>query len=163
MWCGFPRAEGDRDKGSFTFSRRDEIPALAGQLASLCANAEVVALGLNELMLNSIEHGLLGIGLARKRSLIESGHWLAEIDFLESRPGRPERVAVLNYRRISELICVTISDPGRGFDFRPYMALDPARSTAPNGRGVAIARLLCFEALYYRNGGREVEALALAR
>ena len=112
-----------------------------------CVQAELVALGLNELMLNALEHGVLGIGFERKRALIESGRWLAEIDHLEASAASlgPAGVVVLEYRRINELIRFTVRDCGAGFDWRAYMGLDPLRGDAPNGRGIAIARLLCFD------------------
>lgn len=150
-------------EGHASFSRRGEVPALAARLARFCANADLVALGLNELMLNAIEHGLLGIGFERKRKLIESGRWLVEVDRLEARHEGAMRSVVVLYRRINELICFTVRDPGEGFDCSAYMSISQARGSAPNGRGIAMARRLCFESLCYRNGGREVEALALAR
>lgn len=164
MWSDAPPTDGDLDTGRCVFRRRSDIPAIAEKLAPLCLQTDLVALGLNELMLNAIEHGVLGIGYARKRALIESGRWLAEIDHLESAAAslKSPRDVVLQYRRINELTCFTIRDPGAGFDWRSYMSLDPLRSDAPNGRGIAIARLLCFDSLCYREEGREVEVIALA-
>ena len=160
----FPRAAGELDSGRVVFGRRSEIAAITGRLAPLCVQAELVALGLNELMLNALEHGVLGIGFERKRALIESGRWLAEIDHLEASAASlgPAGVVVLEYRRINELIRFTVRDRGAGFDWRAYMSLDPLRGDAPNGRGIAIARLLCFDSLCFRDEGREVEVLALA-
>ena len=154
---------GDSAEGCASFSRRGEVPALAARLAQLCANADLVELGLNELMLNAIEHGLLGIGFERKRTLIESGCWPAEVEWLEARREPGMGSVVVQYRRINELICFTVRNPGDGFDCSAYMSVALAHSSAPNGRGIAIARQLCFESLCYRNGGREVEALAIAR
>lgn len=163
MWSGFPQAEGDPSAGRVFFSVRSEIPGLAGRLALLCERPDLVALGLTELMLNAIEHGILGIGFERKRQLIEEGVWSGEVDSLSLLPENQGRRAALQYQRVNELMRFSIRDPGQGFDCKPFLELDRMRRGAPNGRGITIARSLCFESLFYRDAGREVEVLALAR
>jgi hypothetical protein len=52
---------------------------------------------------------------------------------------------------------VVVEDQGDGFDWIPYLELAPERAFAPNGRGIAISRQLCFLDMTYMGKGNVVE------
>lgn len=141
----------------------EEVLAVARECAQGCERADRVAIGLTELMMNGIEHGNLGIGYEHKRDLLARGELEQEIRRrLASGVGQVRRVTV-TMQRLSDLIRYEISDEGAGFDPQPWLQPEPGRKSAPNGRGIALARGQCFESLNFRPPGNVVEALALRR
>jgi hypothetical protein len=55
-----------------------------------------------------------------------------------------------------------VIDQGAGFDWQRYLDFDPERATDPNGRGIAMARLMSFESLSYSGCGNCVVATVRA-
>jgi len=51
---------------------------------------------------------------------------------------------------------VLITDQGDGFDWQPYLDIDPARAFASHGRGIALSRKLSFTSLEYLGSGNQV-------
>ncbi|HNJ05855.1 MAG TPA: hypothetical protein PLB73_16460, partial [Leptospiraceae bacterium] len=52
-----------------------------------------------------------------------------------------------------------IEDQGEGFDFDMFLSLTPERAFSEHGRGIAIARYLCFDELDYVAPGNKVHAV----
>ncbi len=139
----------------------EEVLRLANTLARGCARSEQVAIGLSELLMNAIEHGNLGIGFEYKRALLAEARLGQEVRRrLQQVPGSGREVRVRVSRYI-DVVRFEISDDGEGFDWAPWMRHDAARMSAPNGRGIVLARKLCFESLNYRAPGNVVEAVAI--
>nr|WP_168735247.1 ATP-binding protein [Pseudothauera rhizosphaerae] len=135
-----------------------EAHAAARRAAALCARPQRAEPGLYELLVNAIEHGNLEIGHALKTELRASGQWEAEVARRLASPGLGERRAQLAAWRTAEGWCFEIADAGRGFDWLPWLALDPVRSRAPSGRGIALARALHFDRLEFLPPGSRVRA-----
>jgi CheY-like chemotaxis protein len=137
-------------------------PEEARQLAVLVANAapdpDQAVLGLSELLLNGIEHGNLGLGYADKTRLREQGTWESEIERRLSLPEYSRRMVTLEFRRDGACVEILITDEGDGFDWRPYLELDPVRAFHAHGRGIALARKLSFESVEYLGKGNQVLA-----
>ncbi len=51
-----------------------------------------------------------------------------------------------------------IVDEGEGFEWKRYLEIRPERLLDAHGRGIALARALCFSDLEYREPGNEVVA-----
>ncbi|NKN32507.1 response regulator [Marichromatium bheemlicum] len=145
-------------EGRFRFREPDQASLLAVQLADLCPRSSLVAMGLSELMINAIEHGLLGIGYAEKGRLLAQEALPEEIARRLSRPENHARWAELWLRREPEQICFTVCDHGAGFDWEPYLELAPERAFHHHGRGIAMARQLAFSAIEYQGRGNIVQA-----
>lgn len=137
----------------------DEAREAAREAAAVCADPSRVEPGLLELLVNAIEHGNLGIDHARKAELLAGGQWEAEVAGRLDMPAFRERKVVLSAWVMAGGWCFEIADDGAGFDWRPWLAADPARAAAPNGRGIALARSLCFDELYFLPPGNRVRAL----
>lgn len=144
------------------FCNLDEANRLAGLLASLCPAPETAAMGLTELMVNAIEHGNLSISYEEKSRLKREDAWDAEVARRLAMPEFAGKVARVRMERATEGLVFTIRDEGRGFDWRRYLDFDPERAFDPNGRGIAMARMMSFSRLEYRNCGNEVLAVVAA-
>jgi CheY-like chemotaxis protein len=131
-----------------------EATDLGTLLAKACPDPERVVLGLSELLVNAVEHGNLGIGYADKSELTRSGTWEEEIARRLALPELAARVATVRLERDPDAVTITIRDQGQGFDPTPYLQIDPDRVFDSHGRGIALANLLSFDALEYRDGGR---------
>lgn len=146
---------------TFVFRRVDDVLPLAYRLAMGCERNDLVAIGLAELMMNAIEHGIAGLGFDGKRQLLDSGRLREELELRLIQPPGRERSARVSADRFADLVRFRIQDDGPGFDWRNWIEADESRIAAPNGRGIALARSLCFESLNYVGAGNMVEAVAL--
>lgn len=146
------------DQAEFRFSTIDQVGPLIQVLASLCAEPEIVASGLSELLLNAVEHGNLGITYDDKKRLRLENAWEEEIARRMVLPEYSGRKALVRVVRRPGQLEFTVIDEGRGFDWQRYLDFDPERATDPNGRGIAMARLMSFATLEYQGSGNTVVA-----
>ena len=150
------------DHAEFHFRTLDQVGPLIQVLASLCAEPQTVASGLNELLVNAIEHGNLGISYDEKKRLRMEDTWEAEVTRRLALPEYRDRQVRVHVARLPDHLEFTVSDEGAGFDWRRYLEIDPERATDPNGRGIAMARMLSFASLCYRGNGNTVIATVRA-
>lgn len=146
------------ESAEFRFVTLDDANRLAGLLASLCPAPDTAAMGLTELMVNAIEHGNLGISYAEKLRLKRADVWEAEIARRLTLPENRMKKARISMRRTATEAVFTIYDEGQGFEWQRYLDFDPARAFDPNGRGIAMARMMSFFRIDYRGCGNEVVA-----
>lgn len=145
------------DSAHFVLRTLDEAEAVASLLALGARDAENVAMGLAELLVNGIEHGNLGIDFPTKALLKSQDRWMEEV---LRRQALPENVAKLVTVQITcegREYVVRIADDGEGFDWTDYLDISPERAFAPNGRGIAVSRQMAFSALRYLGKGNCVE------
>jgi CheY-like chemotaxis protein/anti-sigma regulatory factor (Ser/Thr protein kinase) len=142
----------------FSFATLEEASRLALFLAHACPAPESAVLGLSELMINAVEHGNLGISYGEKSRLKRSDQWEQEVERRLALPENRQKLVEVNFSRNKGLIRIRIRDQGNGFDWRPYLDFDPQRVFDPNGRGIAMARLTCFDSLDYLDNGNTVVA-----
>lgn len=132
----------------------------AQDLAFFVANAfpepSRVILGLSELLLNAVEHGNLGISYEEKSNFVQSGTLPTEIYRRENSEENAGKKVVVTLERDAEFTRVNIKDCGNGFDWKPFMAMEPSRATAPNGRGIMMAKMISFDEISYVGTGNEV-------
>jgi anti-sigma regulatory factor (Ser/Thr protein kinase) len=145
-------------RGEFSFRTIDDAAVLAGFLAALCPQPDVARMGLAELLLNAIEHGNLDIGYGEKSRLRLSNLLEAEIERRLADSRWRERTAEVSFERDANGIAFVIRDQGQGFNYQDYLDIDPRRASDPNGRGIALARLVSFSDLEYRGCGNVVVA-----
>ncbi len=145
----------------FHFKTTQEAKTLAEIIANIFPDPERVILGLNELMLNAIEHGNLGISYFEKSLLLEQGIWLEELTKRLNMSTNASRLVEMEVIHESDRITVTIKDQGQGFDWHQFMDFAPERLSERHGRGIAMARMLSFDTLEYLDGGRMAKATVL--
>lgn len=146
--------------GEFWIRSPEEAQSLAFMLGSLLPQAELAVSGLYELLLNAIEHGNLGIGYELKNRLLSNAQWDGEINRRLNSPEFADKHVKVEFRRHDGKVNIAITDQGNGFDWRPFMEIEPSRATQANGRGIAKANLLSFDNLAYANGGRTVQIVS---
>jgi DNA-binding response OmpR family regulator len=144
------------NQAEFWFRTQSEARDLATLVAHAAPEPERVVLGLTELMLNAVEHGNLGITYAEKSELIAANRLEAEIEARLRLPEYASRLAHLKIDRSPRGVQFLIHDEGRGFDWRPYIEMSPARAFDTHGRGIAMSRLLSFDRIEFRGCGNEV-------
>jgi len=140
----------------FGFRTAEQASNLASFLAKACPDPERVVLGLSELLVNAIEHGNLEISYDEKSALTQQGALHGEIQRRLADGRFRDRTATVRVKRQPNQVEITIRDEGPGFDPQPYLSIDPARVFDSHGRGIAIAKLMSFDDLEYRDGGCEV-------
>jgi len=145
-------------QAAFEFSTPADAAGLASLLAPLCPQPEVAVVGLNELLLNAVEHGILGIGYAEKSTHVMNGTWAQELERRLQLPEYRDRRATLMVQNRGDAITFCIEDQGPGFDWDQYLKLSPERAFDPNGRGIAIARGLAFSRMEFLGRGNVVVA-----
>ncbi len=143
-------------KGEFHIRTPEEAQNIAFLLGSLFPRPELAVTGLYELLLNAIEHGNLSIGFDEKARLLAESGWEAAIRQRLNQPANRAKKVDVQFTQSSEKLDVTITDDGNGFDWRPYMEIEPSRATQANGRGIAKANLLSFDKLSYLDKGNKV-------
>lgn len=119
-------------------------------------DVDELGLALRELLLNAVEHGNLDLSFEDKSNGLAAGTWkqtLAERAQSEPYCHRMTRVIA---HWAPERVAFTITDDGRGFDWRSLPdPTDPANILRDNGRGVLMARM-SVDALNYSAAGNEV-------
>ncbi len=156
------RGLGILDEGRFRFRTLGEARNLAAFVANRCAEPERIVPGLSELLVNAVEHGNLGISYAEKTALVLAGTWEAEVERRLALHEQQDRFADVHVRTVRGELVITITDRGQGFDCSQYLEMSPERATDPNGRGIALARLLSFQNLEYLGAGNEVRCRVTA-
>ena len=145
-------------RGVFECRTLDEAQALAGLLAQLAADPRVAVVGLWELLANAVEHGNLGIDCQEKAELLRQERWALEVRRRLSQPEHLDKRVRVEVERSGDELVICIADQGDGFDFAKYLELDPSRAFEPNGRGIALARLMSFRTLTYEGRGNVARA-----
>lgn len=140
-------------QAEFSIRTIDEASQLASFVAQACPNAEMVVMGISELLINAIEHGNLGLSYAEKSYLKRDDCWRPEIERRAALAINADKEVKLSFRRDEQTITLRVSDQGNGFDWQKFLEIDPERAFDPNGRGIALARLLSFGSLSYEGCG----------
>ncbi len=142
----------------YRFVTMDDVTSLVPVLAGMCPAPDVAAPGLADLMINAIEHGNLGVTYQEKSLLKWEGDWEAEIARRLTLPQFCDRVATIRFERRKDSIVFTITDQGNGFEWSKFLTFDPDRAFDPNGRGIAMAKMMSFSTLEYQGRGNVVVA-----
>lgn len=96
--------------------------------------------------------------MPKKSSLKRDDCWRPEIDRRAALPSNIEKEVKLQFQRDERSITLRVIDQGNGFDWQSFLEIDPERAFDPNGRGIALARLLSFSTLIYEGGGNTAVA-----
>lgn len=142
----------------FNLRTPDEARQIAIILANYYPDPRRVLLGLSELLINAVEHGNLGIGYEEKSALLQEAKWEGEIGRRLALPENTGKAASVLLERFPKEICTTVTDCGAGFNWRKYLEMSPHRAFDPNGRGIAMSRMVSFDSLEYLGTGNRVAA-----
>lgn len=142
--------------GTFQVRTLGDIHLLAQNLAYVFPNPDRVITGLLELLVNAVEHGNLGITYEEKKRLVLDGDLHAELKRRLFDPVLSQRQVTVELARLPHQLQLTIRDEGEGFNWNDYLEFSSERIFDPNGRGIAIARMLSFDRLEYQGNGNTV-------
>ena len=150
------RVMGLMEQSRFRFRTLEEARNLAFLIANCFPEPGVAVYGLNEMLINAVEHGNLGITYAEKTQLVLEGRLHDEIERRLALPGNQNKWAYLSFEACEHALHVLIKDQGAGFDWRGYLDISPDRATHPHGRGIATSKMMSFSSIEYRGCGNEV-------
>lgn len=124
---------------SFYLRTPQQISFLAKQISQdFNAHAPTLRLSLSELMMNSLEHGNLGIDTKHKNKMMLDGSYY---DFLENLIDKNKKKWIELEYKLDNPKSITIKDKGRGFDFKEYLSrMNLAENDEYSGRGLQIAK-----------------------
>lgn len=142
----------------FQFRTIREAGELGTLLAYSCPTPERQVVGLTELLINAVEHGNLGITYTEKSKLNAEGRWRDEVERRLELEEYRDRMVNVSFARDDDGVSIIIRDEGKGFDWRPYLQIDPRRAFDTHGRGIAMAKMLSVSKLEYRGCGNELLA-----
>jgi DNA-binding response OmpR family regulator len=143
----------------FKLHTLQEARALATELSAFYPQPQRTCLGITELLINAVEHGNLSISYQEKSDLLSKGIWEGEISRRLVLPEyAAKRVAIILENKAGE-IRLTVSDEGEGFEFQKYMNISPERAFDPNGRGIAMSKMMSFDTLEYKGKGNQLLAV----
>jgi CheY-like chemotaxis protein len=146
----------------FELHTLDEANVLAPHLAQYFPFPQRVALGIAEMLINAIEHGNLAVNYADKSELMKNGIWETEVRRrIELPEYRNKRVAI-ELRILPDRTVLHIADEGEGFDWLPFLEIQPERVFDLHGRGIAMSRLMSFDNIQYLGCGNEVQVTVMA-
>lgn len=140
----------------------EEVEQTCALLCEFFPDPDRVALGISELLINAIEHGNLGISYAEKSSLQARGCLQQEIRRRLYLPEHAKKQVRVRFYQEGNDKVLHIADEGEGFNWQSYMEISPDRVTDIHGRGIALSRMLSFDAMRYLGAGNEVECRILA-
>jgi hypothetical protein len=143
---------------SYQIQYLEEIDQVAESLATYFPDAKLARLGLHELLLNALEHGNLGITYDEKTALVHTGNWRQEALRRLALPQNQHKQIHTHLLQSDHGLTLYIRDEGQGFVWQPYLECSAERLHHPHGRGIALAKELCFESLTYSALGNEVVA-----
>lgn len=141
------------DYAEFSVRKIEEAGQLASLVAQACPSPDSAVMGISELLINGVEHGNLGLTYAEKAELKRSDRWEEEITSRAGLPANANKLVRLTYRRTASDITLTVTDEGSGFDWERFLEMDPQRAFDPNGRGIALARMMSFTSIRYEGCG----------
>jgi DNA-binding response OmpR family regulator len=122
--------------GEFMFKDMEQAKSLAILIASCLPDAERSMIALTELMINSVEHGNLGIKYDEKARLKTDGTWEEEVKRRLILEENKNKFCILTIKKNDSQAIINIKDQGIGFDWQSFIAFDPKRLMDPNGRGI---------------------------
>jgi len=120
------------------------------------SESEYTPAGLEELFINAVEHGNLGISYDEKTELILEDGLFDDIERRLSLSQHADMFVETRFTRDVERMEVHIVDQGEGFDYEKYLDFDPERVFDPHGRGIALANHQFFDGVAYHGKGNEV-------
>jgi len=150
------KAIGNLQYGRFRIRTVEEAYDLALLIAQACPNSEKVVFGLNEIIMNGVEHGNLKIDYDEKTILQESDRWDDEIAHRQSLPENVHKFVEVVFERYSDQIQITVTDQGQGFDWREYQEIKAERMLESHGRGILMAKAVSFDHMEFLGTGNQV-------
>jgi len=118
----------------------------------------MIKMGLQEIIINAIEHGNLNISFEEKTAAMAEGRYLEFIRERQKDPRFRERKVTIDYILTPGCVKYMITDQGEGFDFeRTMKKVDNTveQDMLTHGRGINMTRVL-FDRVKFNKKGNQV-------
>ena len=141
----------------------DDIQSIKKVIAIILENypkeyRKRVRLGVHELFINAIEHGVIGVNGKEKYEMKRKDHFAYDI-YLRSELKRHKNSTILvRYTETASALTVVIADQGNGFDWKNVLA--KKEDLPVDGVGLYLAQNI-FNDLTYNDIGNEVTAVLI--
>jgi anti-sigma regulatory factor (Ser/Thr protein kinase) len=132
----------------------EEARNVAYQLSQHYPFASRAETGLNELLINAIEHGNLNINFEEKQRILQDNDWMNTVYERLFLLKNKQKKVYIQFEKIPACITVQIKDQGDGFEWHKFLDNKPGSSA--NGRGIFIAKNYAFDTLEYLGNGNHV-------
>ena len=137
----------------FSFRKPKEAQGVANFIANACPNPRLAIVGITEIFMNAIEHGNLAISYDEKTDLQD---WFLEIEKRLDLPENRHKTVEVEFIKTEAELQITVTDQGKGFNWRQYQNLDDRQIYATHGRGIALAKNILFSRIEYSEKGNQV-------
>lgn len=117
-----------------------------------------IKIGLQETLVNAIEHGNLGISFDEKSKALNEGKYMDLIRERQKDPIYRKRKVTVDYILGENSVKYLITDEGDGFDFEKTMAKIKKKVNSellPHGRGINMTSVI-FDEVKYNSKGNQV-------
>lgn len=141
------------------FKTLEEGEKLAVFISQFYPDPDRVFTGVSELFINAVEHGNLGITYEEKGKLLQQNTLVEEIKQRLSDPPVKAKEVRVTFAKKEDNFVLEIEDEGQGFVWQDFLQIVPERATHSHGRGIAMAKMLSFDQLYYNDKGTKVTTM----
>lgn len=139
----------------FRFRLLQEASAIAEFLGKVCPNPRLHIMAIQEILMNAIEHGNLGISSEEKLELQKENRWLSEIEHRLKLPANINKYVNVKVTQSVSEMQIHVADDGQGFNWKDYKKLKTDNQST-QGRGILMAENLAFKSIQYSEKGNEV-------
>lgn len=141
-----------------SFRTHEQATSIAKLVAKACPSPERSLIGLLEILLNAVEHGIAEIGYHNKSKFMQQGIFKSELEKRLNRDEKQNQYANLHFLKHKDHISVQVDDPGPGFNWQEYLDFNIQRATDSHGRGIAMAKSYSFDSIEFSEQGNMVIA-----
>jgi len=117
-----------------------------------------IKMGLQEMIINAIEHGNLGITFEEKSQVLQQGDYREFLKERQAQSPYKERSVSIEYVLCTDTVQYLIADEGEGFDFHHTLdkvAKKVDQEMLPHGRGIRMSQII-FDKVKYNKKGNQV-------
>ncbi len=138
------------------------IDSVLANSSYLFENDYFIRVGLQEILLNAIEHGNLNISYEEKHEVLENGNYKTFLTERMLNPLYKDKKVGIKIFSNNEYLKIIISDEGNGFDVNSIPnPNDPENLLGESGRGVLLA-MNSFDEVNYNKKGNEVSLIKIS-
>jgi CheY-like chemotaxis protein len=146
------------DEWKLSFRTHEQATSIAKLVAKACPSPERNLVGLLEILLNAVEHGIAEIGYQNKTKFMQQGILKSELEKRLNQDEKQNQYVNLHFLKLKNHISIRVEDPGPGFNWKEYLEFNIKRATDSHGRGIAMAKSFSFDSLVYSEQGNCVTA-----
>lgn len=138
----------------FQIQTFEEARKVAFELAKSYPHPTIAETGLNELMMNAVEHGSLNISFDEKHKILNENNWMNTIYERLFSPDNKKKKVSIRFEKTPTCITTIVQDQGEGFDWTRFTDNQPTPDL--NGHGIFLAKHYSFDDLEYIGNGNTV-------